>query len=260
MTPTLVQFVSFSLLVSSVVSLAPQQSPVSSRRSWAQSIVAGSAFVASSTPACASLLDEFGSDPSKIAQTSSKEDDLKATLSGKSNSAIGPNLRSNYYYPTNKARYLPRIKKCNDAIPLAAESIGREDWDAARDFAEKVAEDTILPLKLYTSSLTGGGTNVKVGYTKTMLTDADAFEKSQKLLVKAVSKRDQNLASTALEGLAVALQDYRTVASLTGPDGGGDIPSVDDIRRAAYRAQGRFDGAVLARDARIKSELSSSSL
>ncbi len=59
-------------------------------------------------------------------------------------------------------RYLPRIKKCSDAIPGVALAIGNEDWAAVRDFATVVADDTILPMKLYVSSLTGGGTNVKV--------------------------------------------------------------------------------------------------
>lgn len=220
------------------------------RRTWVKSLVGGVTFVGLSSPATASLLDEFGSDPSKISQTSKEE----VLSTGPKQSNIEPNLRSNYYYPTNKKRYLPRIKKCNDEIPLVAESIGNEDWDAVKEFAEKVAEDTILPLKLYTSSLTGGGTNVKVSYTKTMLTDAESFEKSQKLLVKAVAKKDQKLASTALEGLATSLQDYRTVANLTGPDGGGDIPSVDDIRRAAIRAQKGFANSMVARDERIKQE------
>ena len=63
-------------------------------------------------------------------------------------------------------RYLPRIKKCSDAIPGVAAAIGGEDWDAVRDFATVVADDTILPMKLYVSSLGGGGTNVKVGFAK----------------------------------------------------------------------------------------------
>ena len=53
--------------------------------------------------------------------------------------------------------------------------------------------------------------------------------------------------------MAVALQTYREVGRLTGPDGGGDIPSTDEIRRAACRAQGRgFTQVVQARDERIK--------
>lgn len=120
-----------------------------------------------SEPAFAGLLDEYGTDPTKIQQTSTVEV-IGAGTAKKEESVIEPNLRSNYYYPTNKKRYLPRIKRCSDAIPEAADSIGRQDWEAVETFALKIADDTILPMRLYTSSLTGGGTNVKVSYTKDM--------------------------------------------------------------------------------------------
>lgn len=240
------------MFVAVLCSTTEALAPPNSRRGLLQNAFAGVATVGLlADEASASLLDDYGTDPSKIQQKEATR--AVAVSTGKSDSVIEPNLRSNYYYPTNKKRYLPRIKKCNDAIPGAAESIGANDWVAAKEFAEKVADDTILPLKLYTSSLTGGGTNVKVSYTKTMFQDADNFEKNQKLLVKAIGKQDQELASTALEGMATALQEYRVTANLTGPDGGGDIPSVDEIRRAACRVQGRtFEKKVLARDARLR--------
>lgn len=209
--------------------------------------------LAGSTPqARAGLLDEYGTEPTKIVQKE-KVQEVKAT--SKTESSIEPNLRSNYYYPTNKKRYLPRIKKCNDAIPTVAESIGAGDWEAVADFNSKVADDTILPLKLYTSSLTGGGTNVKVSYTKTMFQNADLFEANQKALVKAIKKKDTSASSTALEGMATALLNYRTAGGLLGPDGGGDIPSVDEIRRSACRVQGRsFEKKIKDRDARVNGE------
>lgn len=205
--------------------------------------------------AYAGLLDEYGTDPSST-KTTVKLVGAKgeAPSPKKEESTIPPNLRSNYYYPTNKKRYLPRIKKCNDAIPGAADSIGNEDWEAVNNFALKIADDTILPMKLYTSSLTGGGTNVKVTYTKTMMNDSLKFEKYQAALVKAIKKKDRTASSTALEGMATALADYRVTAGLTGPDGGGDIPSVDEIRRSACRVQGRtFEQKVKQRDARLAS-------
>merc|ERR1712157_700627 len=116
-----------------------------------------------------------------------------------------------------------------------------------------VAEDTILPMKLYTSSLLGGGTNVKVSFAKDMTNAANDFEKAQKALAKAINKKDQQKSSAALEELSSALLAYRTAGRLLGPDGGGDIPSVDEIRRAACRVQGRtFEKKVLSRDARLK--------
>jgi len=233
------------LLVASSSALVPS----STRRNWLQNVGGTAAALLVPQIASASLLDDYGSDPNKIAEKVKKE---AVVATAKTASGIEPSLRANYYYPTNKKRYLPRIKKCNDAIPDAANSIGKGDWNAVEYFAEEIADNTILPLKLYTSSLSGGGTNVKVSYTKTMAKDADIFEKSQKLLLKAIGKKDTSLASTALEGMASSLQDYRTVASITGPDGGGDIPSVDDIRRAACRVQGRtFELKVMARDQRL---------
>ena len=170
----------------------------------------------------------------------------------KGESNLEPNLRSNYYYPTNKKRYLPRIKKCNDAIPDAAAMIGQGDWEGAEVFATKIADDTILPMKLYTSSLLGGGTNVKVSFAKDMTKAATDFEKAQKALVKAIAKKDQEKSSGALEDLSTALLSYRTAGRLLGPDGGGDIPSVDEIRRSACRVQGRtFEQKIKSRDARL---------
>jgi hypothetical protein len=180
----------------------------------------------------ASLLDDFGTDPTIIKNTVAQA----VVATKKADSNYEPNLRSNYYYPTNKKRYLPRIKKCNDAIPDAATMIGQGDWEGAEDFAINIAENTILPMKLYTSSLLGGGTNVKVTFAKDMTQAATNFEKAQKKLVKSLSKRDKEKSSAALEELATALQLYRTAGKLTGPDGGGDIPSVDEIRRSTRRS------------------------
>merc|ERR1712224_1110681 len=105
--------------------------------------------------------------------------------------------------------------------------------------ANNMGEDTILPMKLYTSSLLGGGTNVKVSFAKDMTGAAKDFEQAQKALAKAISKKDQQKSSAALEDLSSALLSYRTAGRLLGPDGGGDIPSVDEIRRSACRVQGR---------------------
>lgn len=223
-----------------------------SRRSFlgnaAAAVFGLSAQILTSSSASAGLLDDYGTDPQKI-----KEAPKAAAPAGaKTESNFEPNLRSNYYYPTNKKRYLPRIKKCSDAIPEAAIMLGSGDWEGAETFAMKIADDTILPMKLYTSSLLGGGTNVKVSFAKDMNKAAADFEKAQKALVKAIGKKDQEKSSKALEDLSSALLSYRTVGKLLGPDGGGDIPSVDEIRRSACRVQGRsFEQKIKERDARV---------
>jgi hypothetical protein len=202
----------------------------------------------------AGLLDDFGTDPKSMNQLESKKSTREAVkVVSKTESVLEPNLRSNYYYPTNKKRYLPRIKKCNDMIPAAADMIGNGDWEAIGEFANLIAEDTILPMKLYTSSLLGGGTNVKVSFAKDMTQAANDFEKAQKQLSKSVSKKDVDKSSKALQDLSAALLSYRTAGKLLGPDGGGDIPSVDDIRRSASRTQKlMFEQNLKNRDERVK--------
>ena len=202
-------------------------SPSSSRRSLLLSVGRASAaalaisYVSPSPPALAAgLLDEYGTDPSKVAkreeetraaaaaEMARKKASASASGEGGQDSGIEPNLRSNYYYPTNKKRYLPRIKKCNDAIPDAAAMIGSGDWEGAATFADKVADDTVLPMKLYTSSLLGGGTNVKVAFAKDMTAAEKDFEKAQKKLVKGIGKKDREASSQALEDLSRALLSY----------------------------------------------------
>lgn len=223
------------------------------RRSFFGQLIGASALLP--TLANAGLLDEFGTDPTKITQDEPKKSVTPVVPQKKSESFIEPNLRSNYYYPTNKKRYLPRIQKCSNMIPNVADLLGSEDWEAIDNFAKTVADDTILPLKLYTSSLTGGGTNVKVSYTKDMYACADQFEANQKRLLKAIAKKDTALATQALEGMSEALSRYRTVAGLK--DDMGDLPSVDDIRRAASRTQKlTFEGKLKERDQRAKASSS----
>lgn len=242
--------------VASSTELNVLEQDATGRRAMLKSITASSLSllvgVSSAGSASASLLDDYGGDPSKIQEKVKTPKVDAAQAKAKSASVIEPNLRSNYYYPTNKKRYLPRIKKCNDAIPDAAAAIGELNWEVVEAFNTKVADDTILPMKLYTSSLTGGGTNVKVSFTKDMFKAADEFEKGQKALTKAIKKKEQTASSRALEDMATALLSYRTSGRLLGPDGGGDIPSVDEIRRSACRVQGRtFEQKVKARDERL---------
>lgn len=97
------------------------------------------------------------------------------------------------------------------------------------------ADDAILPMKLYDSSSSGGENNVKVGFSKDMITAAKAFEKSRVDLVKSTDKRDVVKSSMALESMAEAMLAYRTSGRLLGPDGSrGDILSVDEIRRSMF--------------------------
>jgi len=98
-------------------------------------IAVTSTALTSPIAANAGLLDDYGTDPTENRQPD-KQKKEQAKNKGKPVSNMEPNLRSNYYYPTNKVRYLPRIKKCSDAIPGVAVAIGSEDWEAIGDFAK----------------------------------------------------------------------------------------------------------------------------
>ena len=218
---------------------------VNGRRYFLKHSIASLAGVAAPTilpqVANAGLLEEFGTDPSKINDPDEDKNKSRESFqyAAKKESNLEPNLRSNYYYPTNKKRYLPRIKKCSDAIEDVATMIGNEDWEGVEYFVTNIADDTILPMKLYTSSLLGQGTNVKVAFAREMNQATKDFEAAQKKLLKFSAKKNQEKSSDALEELASAMLAYRTAGRLLGPDAGRDIPSVDEIRRTSSRYQGR---------------------
>ena len=92
-----------------------QATQVQDRRQVLSSLVSISGVLLPNI-ANAGLLDDYGTDPTQDKQPEKKKPEL-AKAKAKVESAVEPNLRSNYYYPTNKVRYLPRIKKCSDAIP-----------------------------------------------------------------------------------------------------------------------------------------------
>lgn len=124
------------------------------------------------------------------------------------------------------------------------------------NFASVVADDAILPMKLYVSSLTGGGTNVKVGFAKEMMSSAKSFEAGKSELIKGAYARDVVKSSMALERMAESMLSYRASGRLLGPDGGGDIPSVDEIRRSTKRFRGEaYEAKVKKRDARVKAAM-----
>jgi hypothetical protein len=82
-----------------------------------------------------------------------------------------------YYYPTAKKRYLPRIQKVTEEIISMPEAIAGQDWAAVAAFG-KVAENAVLPLQLYVSSLDGQGLSMANSYAKQMKIDALAYEKA----------------------------------------------------------------------------------
>jgi len=141
-------------------------------------------------------------------------------------------LYTAYYYPTAKKRYLPRIQKVTTEIAVVPDKILAQDWQSLDDFM-KTADNAILPLQLYVSSLDGQGLGMANEYAKQMKTDAMKYEKSYKSLKKAIESQNGDLALAAVTDMGVAVADYRQVGRLKDDD--GFIPSVDEMRRMAMR-------------------------
>lgn len=144
-----------------------------------------------------------------------------------------------YYYPTAKKRYLPRILKVSNEIALIPNALVDGDWATVADFG-KVAENAILPLQLYQSSLDGQGLSMNNAYAKIMKQDALQYEKAYQVFAKAVKQQNLDSAQQAVSEMGVAIADYRTQGRLSDDD--GNIPSVDEMRRMAMRRQtGSYD-------------------
>lgn len=139
---------------------------------------------------------------------------------------------SAYYYPTAKKRYLPRIQKVTDIINQMPDAIANDDWATVEQFSA-TADNAILPLQLYVSSLDGQGLSLSSSFSKTMKDEAKSFEKQYKVLQKAMSKKDKESALLAVTAMGISVANYRQAGRLT--DDAGNIPSVDDIKRMTMR-------------------------
>lgn len=130
-----------------------------------------------------------------------------------------------YYYPTAKKRYLPRIQKVTEEIVRMPEAIAAQDWVAVADFG-KVADNAVLPLQLYVSSLDGQGLSMANSYAKQMKVDALDYEKAYKLFVKALKIQNGDQILQAVTAMGVAVADYRIVGHLSDDDGNLPVSSV----------------------------------
>lgn len=95
------------------------------------------------------------------------------------------------------------------------------------------ADNAVLPLQLYVSSLDGQGLGMANSYAKTMKKDAEIFEKQYKILQKAMKTQDQDMALAAVQQMGIAVAEYRQAGRLSDDD--GNIPSVDEIKRSTMR-------------------------
>ncbi|KAJ8904664.1 hypothetical protein NDN08_001182 [Rhodosorus marinus] len=141
-------------------------------------------------------------------------------------SEIDANLRANYYFPTARKRYLPRVKECADKIEDARDALDKKDWTKLQEFAEGPADNASGPLKLYASSLAGQGLSLKVSYVEDMTKYAEVYDEQLQNLKKAIKKKKTDAATKSFNAMANALEQYRKAAKIDTPDGGvGEIPS-----------------------------------
>eukprot|EP00186_Timspurckia_oligopyrenoides_P004668 CAMPEP_0182451946 /NCGR_PEP_ID=MMETSP1172-20130603/43989_1 /TAXON_ID=708627 /ORGANISM="Timspurckia oligopyrenoides, Strain CCMP3278" /LENGTH=235 /DNA_ID=CAMNT_0024649753 /DNA_START=3228 /DNA_END=3935 /DNA_ORIENTATION=- len=139
---------------------------------------------------------------------------------------IDANLRANYYYPTARKRYLPRIKVANDSMDDLKLAIEEKRWSDATGLLKGPIADATGPLKLYASALTGQGLSLSVSYVKDMTECGEKYEKNVAKLEKALSKKNSSSASELVKELDSALQKYRIAARINTEDGGvGAIPT-----------------------------------
>jgi len=204
----------------------------SSRRHFLWSVVVTTnIWSLSSHPnvAVGSLLDDFGgNDPSKIVQP--KRQVQEYVIAQKGENAIDPTLRASYYFPTARKRYLPRIQKVSDQLKQIPSDFRMDDLQSLY----LAADNAILPMKLYTSSLDGQGLRMtKNEFVKSMKADIDQYEHQVQALQLALASNDRNRAQTAVNQLSQALADFRTAGRLT--DDIEALPSVDEIRRMTMR-------------------------
>lgn len=142
---------------------------------------------------------------------------------------IESNLRGQYYFPTARKRYLPRVKLAWESIPDAESAARGSQWRTVTDFSVGVLSDAVLPMKLYASALAGGGLSISSKFIDAMTGQAESYEKALKKLAAATKKKETQVALAILSDMKGAIERYRDLGHLNSPDFGiGEIPT--DIR------------------------------
>jgi hypothetical protein len=140
-----------------------------------------------------------------------------------------------YYFPTARKRYFPRIQKVSNRLKeLDPGAFGEHSWSDDVQSLYETAENAILPMKLYISSLDGQGLRMTQSeYVKTMRNDVDNYEAGVQKLQKALKLQDRSMAQIAVNQISESLTEFRVAGKLT--DDIESIPSVDEIRRMTMR-------------------------
>lgn len=138
---------------------------------------------------------------------------------------IESNLRGQYYYPTARKRYLPRVKLAWECIPSVEDAVRSSQWGLVKELSTGPLTDAFLPMKLYASSLGGGGLNINSKFIEKMTKEAESYEKALKKLATAVKKKDSSLALNTLTDMKGFIDKYRVLGHIEADDFGiGEIP------------------------------------
>ena len=161
----------------------------------------------------------------KAADSKAKEYEA---VNGVAETEMGSNLRGDYYYPTARKRYLPRVRKAYEELVKVKEAPGLGKWEQLERFA-KGPGDVGSALKLYASALAGGGLSISGNFIEKMKSAANDYDANAKNLIEAVKSKDADKTSSLLETMQTSLLAYREAGKpvgLTGDDWGvGAVPN-----------------------------------
>lgn len=139
---------------------------------------------------------------------------------------IESSLRGQYYFPTARKRYLPRVKVAWDTLPGAEQAVRSNQWGDVAVFESEELRDAVLPMRLYASSLAGQGLSINAKFIDRMNSQADSYESALKKLAKAVKRKEVPVALETLTAMRDAMSKYRESGHLEAADFGiGEIPT-----------------------------------
>ncbi len=136
------------------------------------------------------------------------------------------NLRASYYYPAARKRYLPRVKRALELLPVTDDLVSAGDWGQATTLATGALADAVLPMQLYASSLAGQGLSLAPRFVQRMDAAAATYNDACTKLQKACKKRDSAIARESVRSMLASVRTYRAEGRLEAPDFGiGEVPA-----------------------------------
>jgi hypothetical protein len=127
---------------------------------------------------------------------------------------VEANLRANYYQPTGKKRYLPKIKRASENLGRVRDAVEEARWADVAGVVGKdgFLDDLVLPMRLYASGLSGQGLSLAVKFVASMGEAADAVDGALTMLRKAIKKKDRKTALACLDDIEQAVSSAGRVA------------------------------------------------